>query len=188
MPFRLFVWEATIRVSSSSPKKVGFILTAISLAMLGMAYAAVPLYRLICQKTGFGGTPQVAVSASNVTTNRTIKVQFTATVHRDLPWTFFPKQHEITVKLGQNFLVHFVAQNNSQRPIVGMATYNVSPDKAGIYFNKVQCFCFDEQLLQPGESVDMPVLFYVDPDMDKDHNLDGVTTITLSYTFFEYKK
>jgi cytochrome c oxidase assembly protein subunit 11 len=170
------------------PEKQALVLGALSLAMLGMAYASVPLYRLICQKTGFGGTPQVAHTISNETVSRTINVQFVANVHRNLPWTFTPKQHEVKVKLGENFLAYYFAKNNGARPIVGMATYNVSPDKAGIYFSKVQCFCFEEQLLTPGQSMDMPVLFYIDPTMDKDPNLKGVTTVTLSYTFFEYKK
>jgi cytochrome c oxidase assembly protein subunit 11 len=170
------------------PKKHALVLGVLSMAMLGMAYASVPLYRLICQKTGFGGTPQIRLSASQEVLNRTIKVQFVANVHRNLPWAFSPKQHEVTVRLGENFLAYYFAQNNSTKPIVGMATYNVSPDKAGIYFSKVQCFCFEQQLLSPGQSMDMPVLFYIDPEMDKDPNLKGVTTVTLSYTFFEYKK
>lgn len=169
------------------PKKHALVLGALSLAMLGMAYASVPLYRLICQKTGFGGTPQVARTISDGTINRTIRVQFVANVHRNLPWTFMPKQHEVTVKLGENFLAYYFAKNNSTRPIVGMATYNVSPDKAGIYFSKVQCFCFEEQMLAPGDSMDMPVLFYIDPALDKDSSLKNLTTVTLSYTFFEYK-
>ncbi len=168
---------------------IAIILVGITVFMLAVAFASVPLYRLICQKTGFGGTPQKALAISNtVVQGREIIVQFTANTHRDLPWGFRPMQHESKVKIGENGLAYYYAENKSERPIVGMATYNVSPDKAAIYFNKVQCFCFEQQKLNPGQGMEMPVLFFLDPEFAKDPALKDVKTITLSYTFFEYKK
>ena len=116
---------------------------------------------------------------------RTVGVRFDTNVDPNLAWRFEPLQREVKVQLGEEKLVYFRATNRSQRPIVGTATYNVTPEPAGPWFNKIQCFCFTEQLLQPGQSVDMPVIFFVDPDMDKDRRYDNVRTITLSYTFFE---
>lgn len=164
------------------------ILAGITVFMLAVAFASVPLYRLICKKTGFGGTPQVALAASNKMIDREITIQFTASTHRDLPWGFRPMQHETKIKIGENGLAYFYAENKSDKPIIGMATYNVSPDKAAIYFNKVQCFCFEQQKLNPGQGMEMPVLFFLDPEFAKDPSLKDVKTITLSYTFFEYKK
>jgi len=153
--------------------------------MLGLAFASVPLYELFCKATGFNGTTQVADQAPGRVLERTVRVRFDASMDANLPWKFEPLQREVTVRLGEEKLVHYRATNLSQRPIVGTATYNVLPDIAGQWFNKVQCFCFTEQLLMPGQSVDMPVVFFVDPDMAKERRYDGVSTITLSYTFFE---
>jgi len=153
--------------------------------MLGLAFAAVPLYEIFCKATGFNGTTQVADSAPGRVLERTVRVRFDASMDVNLPWKFEPLQRQVTVRLGEEKLVHYRATNLSQRPIVGTATYNVLPDIAGQWFNKVQCFCFTEQLLMPGQSVDMPVVFFVDPDMAKEPRYDGVTIITLSYTFFE---
>lgn len=155
--------------------------------MLALAYASVPLYEMFCRVTGFGGTPIVAQAGDRPVLERTIKVRFDSNVDPNLPWRFQPLEREVKVQLGEEKLVFYRATNVSQRPIVGTATYNVTPEPAGPWFNKVQCFCFTEQLLQPGQSVDMPVLFFVDPDMDKDRRYDNVRTITLSYTFFEAK-
>lgn len=167
---------------------LAIILGAVIAGMLALSYASVPLYRLICQKTGFGGTPQKAILTSDkIVQDHEITVQFVANVHRDLPWEFRPVQHEIKLKIGENGLAYYFARNKSAMPIIGMATYNVSPDKAGIYFNKVQCFCFEQQLLKPGQGMEMPVLFFVDPEFAKDPNTKDLKTITLSYTFFEYK-
>jgi cytochrome c oxidase assembly protein subunit 11 len=154
-------------------------------AMVGLAYASVPLYDLFCRVTGFAGTTQVATAAPDHVLDRTITVRFDASRDGNLPWKFEPLQREVKVRLGEEKLVFYRATNLSKRPIVGTATYNVTPDLAGPWFNKIQCFCFTEQLLKPGESVEMPVTFFVDPDMAKDHKYDKVTTITLSYTFFE---
>jgi len=155
--------------------------------MLGLAYAAVPLYEAFCKATGFAGTPRIAIEGDRPILNRTVEVRFDTNVDPNLAWRFEPVQREVKVRLGEEKLVYFRATNRSQRPIVGTATYNVTPEPAGPWFNKIQCFCFTEQLLQPGQSVDMPVIFFVDPDMDKDRRYDNVRTITLSYTFFESK-
>jgi cytochrome c oxidase assembly protein subunit 11 len=169
-------------------KNLAIILSLLALAMLGMAFAAVPIYRLFCQKTGFGGTTQKAIQLSNETTDRIINVRFNADVHRDLPWRFRPLQTQVRVRVGENALVFYESQSYSDRPIVGMATYNVTPDKAGIYFNKVVCFCFEEQQLHPHQRVEMPVYFFIDPKFADDPNMKDVETITLSYTFFEFKR
>jgi cytochrome c oxidase assembly protein subunit 11 len=174
---------------SHKDRHLTLILAAFAAGMLALSFAAVPLYRLICQKTGFGGTPQVGLfNVPAPEKDVYVRVQFTATTNRDLPWTFTPKQSEVMVKVGEPKLVYYEAQNNSYRPIVGMATYNVSPDKAGIYFGKIQCFCFEEQRLEPSQKVDMPVLFSISPDMLKDRMTRDLKTLTLSYTFFEFKK
>lgn len=153
--------------------------------MLGLAFASVPLYELFCKATGFNGTTQVAATGPGRVLERTVRVRFDANMDANLPWKFEPLQREVTVRLGEEKLIHYRATNLSKRPIVGTATYNVLPDIAGQWFNKVQCFCFTEQLLMPGQSVDMPVVFFVDPDMAKERRYDGVSIITLSYTFFE---
>ena len=152
--------------------------------MIGMAFAAVPLYDLFCRATGFGGTPQVAEAATKPVGKRVMTVRFNSDVSGDLPWAFTPAQREVEVRLGEEKLVFYRATNRSAQPIVGSATFNVTPAKAGIYFNKIQCFCFTEQLLKPGQSVDMPVTFFVDPDLANDPGMADVTTISLSYTFF----
>jgi cytochrome c oxidase assembly protein subunit 11 len=162
-------------------------LVVVFAGMLGLAYASVPLYKAFCQATGFGGTTQVAVEGDRPVLKRTVEVRFDTSVDPNLSWRFEPVQREVTVHLGEEKLVYFRATNRSQRPIVGTATYNVTPESAGAWFNKIQCFCFTEQLLQPGQSVDMPVIFFVDPDMDKDRRYDNIRTITLAYTFFESK-
>ena len=155
--------------------------------MLALAYAASPLYDMFCRATGFGGTPQVAQEGERPVLSRTVNVRFDSNVDANLPWRFTPLEREVKVKLGEERLVHYRVTNVSQRPIVGTSTYNVTPETAGAWFNKLQCFCFTEQLLLPGQSMDMPVVFFVDPEMDKDRRYDNVRTITLSYTFFEAK-
>ena len=155
--------------------------------MLGMAYAAVPLYEAFCKATGFAGTPLVAAAGDRPVIARTVQVRFDSNTDSGLPWRFEPEQREVTVHLGEQKLVYFRATNKSQRPIVGTATYNVTPESSAGWFDKIQCFCFTEQLLQPGQSVDMPVVFFVDADMDKDRRYDDIKTITLSYTFHEAK-
>ncbi|CAO3421569.1 cytochrome c oxidase assembly protein [Azospirillum argentinense] len=155
--------------------------------MVGLAYASVPLYALFCQVTGFGGTTQRADAAPARQVDRVIKVRFNADVNQSLPWRFKPEQKELTVKLGEMGLAAYQAANRVDRPTVGTALYNVTPDKVGKYFNKIECFCFTEQVLEPGQSVDMPVAFFVDPALADDPAMEDVTTITLSYTFFRAK-
>ena len=159
-------------------------LIGIVAGMAGLAYASVPLYRLFCQVTGYGGTTQVAAAAPGASEARRITVRFDATVSPSLPWRFEPTARAVEVAVGEERLAYFRATNLSDRPATGMATFNVTPHKAGLYFKKIACFCFDRQVLEPGESVEMPVSFYVDPEIAGDPNLDEVRTITLSYTFF----
>lgn len=162
-------------------------LVAVVGGMLGLAYAAVPLYDAFCRATGFNGTPLVAQDGDRPIVSRTVKVRFDSNVDPNLSWRFEPLEREVKVQLGEEKLVHYRATNISQRPIVGTASYNVTPERTAGWFNKVQCFCFTEQLLQPGQSVDMPVVFFVDAEMAKDRRYDDIRTITLSYTFYEAK-
>jgi cytochrome c oxidase assembly protein subunit 11 len=159
-------------------------LAAIVLCMVGLTAASVPLYRLFCQVTGYGGTTSVAAEGSSEVLDRTINIRFDASVGDQLPWYFQPVEREIEVKIGEEHLAFYKAVNSSDQPIVGSAAFNVTPLKAGLYFSKIACFCFTEQTLQPGEQVDMPVSFFVDPAILDDDNTKDLTTITLSYTFF----
>lgn len=152
--------------------------------MLGMSYAAVPLYRVFCQVTGYGGTTQRVTQYADRVLDRDITVRFD-TNSAGIPWTFEPAQRSITIKIGETAQAHFTAINNFNKPITGRATFNVTPEAAGAYFNKVECFCFTDTTLQPGEKLDMPVVFYVDPDMVDTAELKTVKTITLSYTMFQ---
>lgn len=153
--------------------------------MLGLAYASVPLYQLFCQVTGFGGTTQRAEAAEAPgAVAEMMKVRFDANVSPSLAWEFKPLQTSSTVRMGERKLAFFQATNLTDKPITGVATFNVSPDTAGKYFVKIQCFCFNEQTLQPGETVDMPVSYYVDPALLTDANARRIDEITLSYTFF----
>lgn len=156
-------------------------------AMIGLAYASVPLYDIFCRVTGWGGTTQVAESlpAPEEIIERTVTVRFDANTAPALPWSFGPEIKSIDVKLGERGFINYIAGNEAVGPTAGTAVFNVTPLKAGKYFHKIQCFCFDEQILQAGQTVNMPVLFYVDPAMHEDENLDDVTTITLSYSFFK---
>jgi len=165
--------------------KVALSLGALVAGMVGLSFAAVPLYDLFCRVTGFGGTTQVAEAYADRVLDRKITIRFNADVNRELGWQFKPEVTSMEVKVGEAALTNYFAKNMTDAPIVGTATYNVTPEKAGIYFNKLQCFCFTEQMLEPGQSVDMPVYFFVDPAIADDPNLDNVTTITLSYTFFK---
>ena len=160
------------------------ILGGVVCGMVGLAFAAVPLYTLFCQVTGFGGTTQVADAAPAEIGERVVTIRFNADIARDLPWHFKPEQREMTVRVGEMAMAVYNAVNQSDRVLVGSSTFNVTPVKAGAYFNKIECFCFEEQTLAPGERADFPVSFFVDPDIVEDRRLDDVTTITLSYTFF----
>ena len=156
----------------------------IALTMLGLAYASVPLYQIFCQVTGFAGTTQRATKAPETILDKTITVRFDSNVSSGLSWSFKPVQRTVSVKYGENVLAFYRATNTSDKPVTGTATFNVAPEAAGAYFNKIECFCFTEQTLKPGESVEMPVSFFVDPDMIKDRSARSITQITLSYTFF----
>ncbi len=154
------------------------------MVMVGMSYAAVPLYQMFCQATGFGGTTQRAISASTTVLDRPVTVRFDANVSPGLKWLFEPLQATIETKVGENVLAFYRATNTSDQAITGTASFNVAPDVAGKHFSKIECFCFTEQTLQPGQTVEMPVSFYVDPALVKDPDAAHVKQITLSYTFY----
>jgi cytochrome c oxidase assembly protein subunit 11 len=164
--------------------RTGVVLTGIVVGMVGLSFASVPLYRLFCQVTGYGGTTQIAEFAPGAVAERVIKVRFNADTAPGLPWYFKPVQREIALRIGEPGLATYRARNLSDKAVTGTSTFNVTPLKAGQYFNKVQCFCFDEQRLEAGQEVDMTVSFFIDPEIAADRNLDEVKTITLSYTFF----
>lgn len=152
--------------------------------MVGMSFAAVPLYRIFCKVTGYGGTTQEATEAPAKAIDRIIKVRFDANVVNGLGWSFRPIEREMRLKVGAVGQVAFAAKNRATTQTTGSATFNVTPLEAGAYFNKISCFCFTEQTLEPGQSVDMPVVFFIDPSIAENRNLDVVDTITLSYTFY----
>ena len=152
--------------------------------MAGLTAASVPLYRLFCAVTGYGGTTSVADAAPVEAVDRTITVRFNADIDPSLPWAFRPAQRAMEVRIGEQNLAFYEAANRADHPVVGSATYNVTPHRAGSYFSKIACFCFDEQTLQAGEAVEMPVSFFVDPAILDDPNAREVREITLSYTFF----
>ncbi len=162
------------------------------LAVIGVmatltAYAA-PLYQAFCRITGYGGTTQIADGPAARVVDRVVTVRFNADVNSALPWRFEPAQDRIRVKLGEPALAVYTARSLAAVPVTGTATFNVTPAKVGVYFTKTECFCFTEQTLAPGQLADMPVSFYIDPEMADDRGLDDVTTITLSYTFFKAKQ
>ena len=152
-------------------------------AMIGASYAAVPLYDLFCKVTGFGGTTNVAEAASETVLDEKVRVRFDSNVDSNMGWTFRPMQREMELRIGENAIAFYEAINNTDQPVTGTASYNVAPDAAGYFFNKIECFCFTEQTLQPGERVEMPVSFYVDPEMVTDRDAGRIRDITLSYTF-----
>ena len=156
--------------------------------MTGLAYASVPLYRLFCQVTGYGGTTQRADApagpAAGPVAGKPLEVRFDATVNPELHWSFRPAAQSMRLATGENALAHYVAENLGPEAVTGTATFNVTPARAGLYFNKVECFCFTEQVLLPGQRVDMPVSFFIDPEIASDPDLGDLATITLSYTFF----
>ncbi|MGB9365122.1 MAG: cytochrome c oxidase assembly protein [Xanthobacteraceae bacterium] len=156
--------------------------------MVGLAYASVPFYDWFCRVTGFGGRPQIATSAPQGIVGRTVSVRFDANVTGGLPWRFEPEQNSINVKLGEVVTVNFVATNLAARETLGQAAYNVAPATTGSYFQKINCFCFTEQRLGPGEKREMPVVFYIDPSLAKDAELDDLNTITLSYSFYAMRE
>ena len=176
--------RAPLRPGGRRRALTALILGGVVCGMVGLAFAAVPLYELFCQVTGFGGTTQVAEEAPAEIGDRLVTVRFNADTARDLPWHFKPEQREVTVRVGEMAMAVYNAVNRAERTLVGSSTFNVTPVKVGPYFNKIECFCFEEQTLAAGERADFPVSFFVDPEIVEDRRLDDVTTITLSYTFF----
>jgi cytochrome c oxidase assembly protein subunit 11 len=165
-------------------RRVALLLAFLAAGMLGMAFAAVPIYRLVCQLTGFGGTTQRADAAPRTASDRTVTVRFDANVANGLGWSFWPEVTSIEVRLGENELAFFKASNPARTAVSGIATFNVTPEIAGAYFNKIQCFCFEQQTLEPGETVEMPVSFFVDPAILDEPGGRDIKEITLSYTFY----
>ena len=164
-------------------KKSIIIISFIVFFMLSLSFAAVPLYDIFCRVTGFGGTTQIASTAPGSTGHPDINVRFESSTSSSLNWDFFAKSKVVTIPIGEEKTIFYFAKNLSDKPIVGTATFNVTPAKVGQYFMKIDCFCFVEQLLKPGESMNMPVTFFIDPDIYKDENVKEVNEITLSYTF-----
>ncbi|WP_230291674.1 cytochrome c oxidase assembly protein [Croceicoccus sp. Ery5] len=176
------------KTQSTRNTRTGLIFLGVALGMLGLGYAAVPLYRIFCQVTGIDGTTQraSAAQASEVkATGNRISVRFDGNVATGLPWSFHPMQTTSNVMIGEKALAKYEARNNSAREITGTAVFNVSPVQAGKYFNKIECFCFTEQTLKPGEDVEMPVIYYVDPAILEDPDTKDIQQITLSYSFYE---
>ena len=178
-----------VRIDPARNRRVALIACGFALAMLGLGYASVPLYRLFCQVTGFGGTTQriSAAQAAEVrpVAGKSVVVRFDGNVARGLAWDFGPDEVTRVVPIGERMMTTFHARNKSARSITGTATFNVTPEQAGKYFTKIQCFCFTEQTLAAGESVRMPVIYFVDPKILDDENAKDVEEITLSYTFNE---
>lgn len=167
----------------SAQSRTAAALVGVVLVMGALAWAAVPFYSWFCRVTGYGGTTQVARAASAQVLDDVVRVRFDANVDPNLDWTFRPVQTSMELKIGETGLAFYEAINNSDVPIIGTASYNVAPEVAGYYFSKIECFCFTEQVLQPGERVEMPVSFFVDPDLVKDRDASWIRDITLSYTF-----
>jgi cytochrome c oxidase assembly protein subunit 11 len=170
--------------SRNNNSLVAVLCVAFVAGMVGMSYASVPLYRLFCQVTGFDGTTQRVEQVSSVILDNTIRVTFDTNVAQGLPWNFKPLQREIVPRIGETVEVKFAVENTSSEPTRGQAIFNVSPVEAGAYFNKVQCFCFDETDLAPGERREMSVVFYVDPEITKTVDTKDIGTLTLSYTYY----
>lgn len=171
----------------ASNRRVAGMVAGVAVGMFGLAYASVPLYQLFCQVTGYGGTTQRAEAAPDHAIDRWITVSFNADVAPDLAWNFRPAERSVRVKVGEPTLIHYVAENVGRETVVGTAAFNVTPSKVGPYFSKLECFCFTEQVLKPGERVEMPVTFFLDPDLAKDKHMDAVGAVTLSYSFFKAK-
>jgi cytochrome c oxidase assembly protein subunit 11 len=172
-------------MSKDKNKVMAINLAMLATGMLMLAYASVPLYNLFCRVTGFGGTTQTAAVLPTDIREREVEVHFDSNVDVNLDWSFEPDQLSTRVKVGENGIATYTVKNNSDKDVVGMATYNVTPLKTGKYFNKVYCFCFEEQTIKAGQEVHFPVSFFVEPAFADDKYMDDVDTITLSYTFFE---
>jgi cytochrome c oxidase assembly protein subunit 11 len=160
------------------------VFAAMAAGMLGMSFAAIPLYRLFCSVTGYGGTPKIGQAAAPGASGQTIRVRFNADTNPGLPWLFAPDQPEVTLNLGEDRVAFYHARNQASATVSGMALYNITPEKAAKYFHKTACFCFNQQTLNPGQTMEFPVSFWVDPEIARDPNTADVQTVTLSYTFF----
>jgi cytochrome c oxidase assembly protein subunit 11 len=170
---------------SASNTRVALVCGSVVAGMVALTAASVPLYNLFCQVTGYGGTTQRAEAAPGAVSDVEVTVYFNADIAGDMPWRFQPAQRSVKVRLGEEKLIFYTAENLTDRPIAGTATFNVTPFATGPYFSKIQCFCFTEQVLQPHQKVDMPVSFYVDASMLGDEDAKDMREITLSYTFFK---
>lgn len=169
----------------SGPTKTVAQTLGVVVVMGGLAWASVPFYNWFCQVTGFGGTPSVSEVASDEILDQTIKIRFDASLERNMPWEFKPVVREMELRIGETGLAFYEAYNPTDKPVAGSASYNVAPFQAGGFFTKIDCFCFEEQVLAPGERVQMPVTFYVDPEIVTDRDAKYVRSITLSYTFYQ---
>ena len=172
------------------PKNLGrtaLICAGIAMGMTGLSFAAVPLYDMFCKATGFGGTPKVGTAATGTILDRTMSVRFDANVAPGLSWKFEAESPEISLRVGETKTVFYKITNKTDRPSTGIASYNIAPEKGAAFFVKIQCFCFTEHTLQPGESLEAPVVFYIDPEIAGNRELDGLKAITLSYTYFASK-
>ena len=170
-------------IAENRNTRTALLMALIVAAMVGLAFASVPLYRMFCEYTGFDGTPQRAERAPGAIAGE-VGVRFDANVHPGLPWKFEPEQTTVRVKPGAQTKIYYRAENLSAKTITGQAVFNVSPDQVGKYFKKIECFCFTQQTLKPGETADMPVVFFVDPRIEKDPDTRNIDEITLSYTFY----
>jgi cytochrome c oxidase assembly protein subunit 11 len=186
---------ASLTNRDASNRRVAFLVALIALAMLGLGFASVPLYRLFCQVTGFGGTTQrVSAAEAQAATQpiqgqgRQLSIRFDSNVGNGIPWDFYPEKQRVSVGVGGKSMAIFIARNRSDKPVTGRAIFNVTPEVAGPYFTKIECFCFTEQTLKPGQEVRMPVLFYVDRKILDDQDNKDVQEITLSYTFYPVEK
>ncbi|ODV61946.1 Cox11p ASCRUDRAFT_25715, partial [Ascoidea rubescens DSM 1968] len=172
-------------------RSAGYYAASLGIVFLGFAFCSVPLYRILCSRVGWGGTPMTDKSKFTadklipVDLEKRIKISFTSTVSSVLPWKFVPQQKEVYVLPGETALAFFKAKNYGDKDVIGMATYSITPGEASIYFNKIQCFCFEEQKLKAGEEVDMPVFFFIDPDFAEDPQMRNIDDIILNYSFFK---
>jgi cytochrome c oxidase assembly protein subunit 11 len=186
-PWGVYSRPEHVMASDNQNRRVALMASSVAVAMLGLAYASVPLYRLFCQATGFGGTTQVASASDASATTQDISIRFDANSAAEMGWNFRPKQTTMTVKIGEPSMAYFVATNASSQTVTGTAMFNVTPAEAGIFFNKIECFCFTEQTLKAGETVEMPVQFFVDSALLEDADTKSIREITLSYSFYPLK-
>jgi cytochrome c oxidase assembly protein subunit 11 len=176
-------------MQQKSNKKLALALLSLTFSMIFLSFASVPIYGLFCKMTGYGGTTRQGIqSYFTQKGTKQLTIEFDANIDQDLPWRFIPKQRKINIVPGQNTLIFYESENLTNKDIIGTSVYNVTPYKAGKYFVKVHCFCFEEQLLKARETILMPVSFFIDPDFENDPEMDDVSTITLSYSFFKVRE